>query len=224
MLEVWKRRVWRETYIRRISAQMPVVHVVQRNVKERTADTPLILVNFFWGLRMLTNLHSFIFHHQWYFSEFFTNTKYHGTSKLGNPSFFSFSLSFLGIFLCFLLYSHNHENRALGTSPPTSFQMRYVFVQKGYVFSTLPWPRVMLLPFFLSLPHHYLHWIPMFPSCFCITVLHIYVLLDWKSLISCGLRSQRKNSQGRCTIGEYMHTKFSVWKSGPVRSFDAEGP
>jgi len=33
--------------LRRISAQMPVVHVVQRNVKERKADTPLILVNFF---------------------------------------------------------------------------------------------------------------------------------------------------------------------------------
>ena len=31
----------------RISSQMPVVHLVQRNVKERTADTPLILVNFF---------------------------------------------------------------------------------------------------------------------------------------------------------------------------------
>ena len=31
----------------RISSQMPVVHLVQRNVKERTADTPLILVNLF---------------------------------------------------------------------------------------------------------------------------------------------------------------------------------
>ena len=31
----------------RISAQMSVVHVVQRNVKARIADTPLILVNFF---------------------------------------------------------------------------------------------------------------------------------------------------------------------------------
>ena len=31
----------------KISSQMPVIHVVQRNVKERTADTPLILVNFF---------------------------------------------------------------------------------------------------------------------------------------------------------------------------------
>ena len=31
----------------RISSQMPVVHLVQRNVKERTADTPLILVYFF---------------------------------------------------------------------------------------------------------------------------------------------------------------------------------
>ena len=30
----------------RISAQMPVVHVVQRNVKARIADTPLILLNF----------------------------------------------------------------------------------------------------------------------------------------------------------------------------------
>ena len=30
----------------RIGAQMPVVHVVQRNVKARIADTPLILVNF----------------------------------------------------------------------------------------------------------------------------------------------------------------------------------
>jgi len=31
--------------LRRISAQMPVVHLVQRNVKERTADTPLILLD-----------------------------------------------------------------------------------------------------------------------------------------------------------------------------------
>ena len=30
----------------RISAQMPVVHVVQRNVKARIADIPLILLNF----------------------------------------------------------------------------------------------------------------------------------------------------------------------------------
>ena len=30
----------------RISEQTLVVHVVQRNVKARTADTPLILVNF----------------------------------------------------------------------------------------------------------------------------------------------------------------------------------
>ena len=29
----------------RISTQMPVVHVVERNVKARIADTPLILVN-----------------------------------------------------------------------------------------------------------------------------------------------------------------------------------
>ena len=33
-----------------ISSQMPVVHVVQRNVKERTADILLILVNSFEGL------------------------------------------------------------------------------------------------------------------------------------------------------------------------------
>ena len=31
----------------RISAQMSVVHVVQRNVKARITDTPLILVNLF---------------------------------------------------------------------------------------------------------------------------------------------------------------------------------
>ena len=31
----------------RISSQIPVVHVVRRNVKEGTVDTPLILVNFF---------------------------------------------------------------------------------------------------------------------------------------------------------------------------------
>jgi len=86
--------------------------------------------------------------------------------------------------------------------------MRYVFIQKGYVFSTLPWPHVMLSTFFLSLPHHHLHQIPMFPSCFCIMVLHTYGLLNWKSLISCGLRSQRKNGQGRCTISESMHTKL----------------
>ena len=30
----------------RISAQMPMVHVVQRNVKARITDTPLILLNF----------------------------------------------------------------------------------------------------------------------------------------------------------------------------------
>ena len=30
----------------RFSAQMPVVHVVQRNVKARIADTPLIPLNF----------------------------------------------------------------------------------------------------------------------------------------------------------------------------------
>ena len=33
--------------IRKGQCKMPVVHVVQRNVKERIADTPLILVNFF---------------------------------------------------------------------------------------------------------------------------------------------------------------------------------
>jgi len=31
----------------RNSAQMPVVHVVQRNLRERIEGTPLILVNFF---------------------------------------------------------------------------------------------------------------------------------------------------------------------------------
>jgi len=56
-----------EGELRRISAQMPVVHVVQRNVNKRIADIPLILVNFFSGLGMLTNLHSFIFHHQKYY-------------------------------------------------------------------------------------------------------------------------------------------------------------
>ena len=50
-----------------IRSQMPVVPVVQRNVKERTADTSLILVNIFWGLRMIKNLHSFIFHLQMYY-------------------------------------------------------------------------------------------------------------------------------------------------------------
>ena len=35
-----------EGELERISAQMPVVHVVQRNVKARIADTPLILLNF----------------------------------------------------------------------------------------------------------------------------------------------------------------------------------
>jgi len=49
---------------------------------------------------------------------------------------------------------------------------------------------------------------PHVPLLLLQTVLHIYGLLDWKSLISCGLRSQRKNSQGRCTISEYMHTKL----------------
>ena len=41
----------------------------------------------------------------------FTNRKC--TSKSENPSFFSFSLFFLGIFLFFLLYFHNHGNWAL---------------------------------------------------------------------------------------------------------------
>jgi len=36
-----------EGELERISAKMPMVHVVQRNVKERIAGTPLILVNFF---------------------------------------------------------------------------------------------------------------------------------------------------------------------------------
>ena len=31
----------------RISAKMPVVHIVQRNVKERIVDTPLIPMDFF---------------------------------------------------------------------------------------------------------------------------------------------------------------------------------
>ena len=37
----------REGELGRIRSQIPVVPVVQRNVKERTADTSLILVNFF---------------------------------------------------------------------------------------------------------------------------------------------------------------------------------
>ena len=60
MLGLWKKEDMEGEF------QMPVVHLVQRNVKERTADTPLILVNFFWGLRIIINLHSFIFHHQKY--------------------------------------------------------------------------------------------------------------------------------------------------------------
>ena len=36
-----------EKELGRIRPQMPVVHVVQSNVKERKADTPLILVDFF---------------------------------------------------------------------------------------------------------------------------------------------------------------------------------
>ena len=103
-----------------ICAQMPVVHVVQRNIKARIADTPLILVNFFLRAQNAKNLlftirsmmekwcnNQYIW---WWFSKNFTNRRC--SSKLGNPSFFSFSLSFLGNFLCFLLYSHNHDNRA----------------------------------------------------------------------------------------------------------------
>ena len=37
-----------EGELERISERMPVVHVAQRNVKERIADTPLIPVNFFF--------------------------------------------------------------------------------------------------------------------------------------------------------------------------------
>ena len=36
-----------EKELGRMCPQMPVVHVVQSNLKERIADTPLILVNFF---------------------------------------------------------------------------------------------------------------------------------------------------------------------------------
>ena len=50
----------------------------------------------------------------WWFSKIFTKAEVF--SKLGNPSFFSFSLSFLGIFLCLLLYSHNHDNRAISAT------------------------------------------------------------------------------------------------------------
>ena len=52
----------------RISAQMPVVHVVQRNVKARIADTPLILLNL-----MLKNQCSFVFHCQKYYGKWYNN-------------------------------------------------------------------------------------------------------------------------------------------------------
>ena len=52
-----------------ISTQMPVVHVVQRDVKARIADTPLIFVNFFCKLRMLKKLHILIFHHEKYYGK-----------------------------------------------------------------------------------------------------------------------------------------------------------
>ena len=44
-VEIVKKDVEKE--LGRMSPQMPVVHVVQSNLKERIADTPLILVNFF---------------------------------------------------------------------------------------------------------------------------------------------------------------------------------
>ena len=49
-----------------ICVQMPVVHVVQRNIKARIADTPLILVNFFLRAQNAKNLHILIIHHQKY--------------------------------------------------------------------------------------------------------------------------------------------------------------
>ena len=49
-----------------ICAQMSVLHVVQRNIKARIADTPLILVNFFLRAQNAKNLHILITHHQKY--------------------------------------------------------------------------------------------------------------------------------------------------------------
>ena len=50
---------------------------------------------------------------------------------------FSFSLSFLGIFLSFLLYSHNHGNRAFFCTPP-----RRLAFYKGKQSATLGYDSV----------------------------------------------------------------------------------
>ena len=52
----WKCEM--EDCAERICAQMPVLHVIQRNVKGKTEDTLLIPVKCFLRLRMLINLHS----------------------------------------------------------------------------------------------------------------------------------------------------------------------
>ena len=74
---------------------------------------------------MIKNLHSFIFHLQIYYRKVVLQSAYLVVTfslkflpiesvliSQEIPPLSLFSLSFLGIFLCFLLYSHTHGNRA----------------------------------------------------------------------------------------------------------------
>ena len=89
----------------RICEKMSVLHVIQRNVKEKTEDTLLIPVKCFLRLRMLINLHS-----SWFvlskilckcsamyniyfgdFLDFFYHWKYHSTNKSQENPFFPLS-------------------------------------------------------------------------------------------------------------------------------------
>ena len=94
------------TYL--LLCQVPKPHCAMNPVEDGNLLLTLVLLY----LNILNQKFDALPNVLWWFSEIFTNRNYHGTNKSGNSSFFFFSLSFLGIFLSFLLYSHNHDNQA----------------------------------------------------------------------------------------------------------------
>lgn len=110
----------------RICAKMPVLHVIQRNVKGKTADILLTPVKCFWRLIMLINLHSSWFvlskilckcsaicniYFCW-FSVFFIIGSIIVLINLRKFLFSPLSSFLFGNFSLFLLYSHRYDNQA----------------------------------------------------------------------------------------------------------------
>ena len=144
----------------RICAKMPVLHVIQRNVKGKTADILLTPVKCFWRLIMLINLHSSWFvlskilckcsaicniYFCW-FSVFFIIGSIIVLINLRKFLFSPLSSFLFGNFSLFLLYSHRYDNRA-ALSPTFSLKAKGVKMRVTWLTHSFVWTNWSIDPF-----------------------------------------------------------------------------